>query len=411
MTAARAPRPSATFRRLGPRPLPLHLLTAGSTSYSSMLALPLLKSGLLPWKPNLAPHAAALVSDLGATALPDFARAVEAELRRRADALAAGITAYRRHPYRRTLNDAPVIWSQGTTCLRDYRPDGGVPVLIVPSLINRADVLDLKEERSLLRYLAASGLRPLLVDWNEPGEAEQRFDLTAYVAGRLEGAFEAAIGAAGAPMAVLGYCMGGLLALGLALRRQRDVTRLALLATPWDFQSGNPGFARFLGALAEPVAAWFGAQGQVPTDVLQSLFWLGDPHLANRKFRHFAELDPASPEAENFVAVEDWLNDGVPLALPVARECFARWYGANTAFTGSWKLAGQTVDPGGFVKPALVVVPAKDRLVPPVSALALARRLPNAEILQPDLGHIGLVVGGRAPATVWAPLRDWLLCQ
>jgi polyhydroxyalkanoate synthase len=209
-------------------------------------------------------------------------------------------------------------------------------------------------------------------------------------------------------MAVLGYCMGGLLALGLALRRQRDVARLALLATPWDFQSGNPGFARFLGALAEPVAAWFGGLGQVPTDVLQSLFWLGDPHLASRKFRQFAELDPTSSEAENFVAVEDWLNDGVPLALPVARECFGRWYGANTTLAGGWQLAGQTIDPGCFVKPALVVVPAKDRLVPPISALALAQRLPRAEILQPDLGHIGLVVGGRAPAAVWAPLRDWL---
>ncbi|MEI9983787.1 MAG: alpha/beta fold hydrolase [Aliidongia sp.] len=364
---------------------------------------------MLPWKPDLDLRAADLASELGETTLPDFAAAVEAEVLNRAGTLAAGIEAYRSHPYRRSLVDPPAIWQDGTTCLRDYRPEGGVPVLIVPSLINRAQILDLTAERSLLRHLAASGLRPLLVDWDKPGEAERHFDLTGYIAGRLERAFEAAIDLAGAPMAVLGYCMGGLLALGLALRRQRDVAKLALLATPWDFLSGNPAFARFIGALAEPVGQSFALLGQVPTDVLQTLFFLADPHLASRKFIRFASLDPASAEAENFVATEDWLNDGVPLALPVARECFGGWYGANSALHGQWKLAGLPVDPGRFAKPALVVVPAKDKLVPPVSALALARRLPHAEVLQPDLGHIGIVVGGKAPDAVWAPLREWLL--
>jgi polyhydroxyalkanoate synthase len=374
-----------------------------------MLALPFLKSGLLPWKPDLGPRAADLASELGETPLPDFAAAVEAEVLGRADLLAEGIERYRSHPYQRRLIDPPAIWQDGTTTLRDYRPEGGAPVLIIPSLINRGHILDLHEERSLLRHLAAQGLRPLLVDWDKPGALERQFDLTGYIAGRLEQVLDAALELAGGPMAVLGYCMGGLLALGLALRRQRDVSRLALLATPWDFQSGNPAFARFIGALGQPVEASFGVLGQVPTDILQTLFFLADPNLATRKFIRFAGLDPDSAEAENFVATEDWLNDGVPLALPVATECFGGWYGANTALLGSWKIAGLPVDPARFVKPALVVVPAKDKLVPPVSALALACRLPHAEVLQPDLGHIGLVVGGKAPETVWAPLTAWLL--
>ncbi len=395
-------------RRLGPRPLPVHLLSAGSTWHSSLLALPFLKNGSLPWKPDLSPRAAALASDLGETPYPDFAAAVEAELLGRADLLAEGIERYRNHPYQRRLADPPVVWQDGTTCLRDYRPEGGTPVLVVPSLINRAHILDLNEERSLLRHLASQGLRPLLVDWDRPGETERHFDLTGYIAGRLEQVLDAALALAGGPMPVLGYCMGGLLALGLALRRQRDVSRLALLATPWDFQSGNPAFARFIGALGQPVEASFGLLGQVPTDVLQTLFFLADPNLATRKFIRFAGLDPESPEAENFVATEDWLNDGVPLALPVAVECFGGWYGANSALAGRWKIAGLPVDPARFAKPALVVVPAKDKLVPPVSALALVRRLPQAEVLQPDLGHIGIVVGSKAPEAVWRPLTEWL---
>src|SRR3546814_5935604 len=46
------------------------------------------------------------------------------------------------------------------------------PVLVVPSLINRAYVLDLTAERSLLRWLAAHGLRPLLLDRSEEHTSE-----------------------------------------------------------------------------------------------------------------------------------------------------------------------------------------------------------------------------------------------
>ena len=49
-------------------------------------------------------------------------------------------------------------------------------VLVVPSLINRWEVLDLTAEKSLLRAMAAAGLRPYLVDWGTPNDEERRFD-------------------------------------------------------------------------------------------------------------------------------------------------------------------------------------------------------------------------------------------
>jgi len=394
--------------RLGPRPLPAHLLQAGTTWHSSRLALPFLKSGLLPWKADLEPRAAELARELDAIALPDFSAAVESELAQRADRFAAGIEAYRRHPYRRDVIDPPEIWREGTTRLLDFGPAGGRPVLFIPSLINRAHVLDLGADRSLLRYLAARGIRPLLVDWDRPGDEERGFDLTAYIAGRLEAAFEAALAEVGGPLGIVGYCMGGLLALALALRRRRDVSALVLLATPWDFQAGNGAYARFVASLVDPTALAFGPLGQVPTDMLQTLFFMADPHLAIRKFTRFAELDPASPEALAFVATEDWLNDGVPLSLPAAQECFGGWYGENLPARGAWRVAGQPVRPERFDRPTLVVAPARDRLVPPASSLPLATLIPGAELIEPDLGHIGLVVAGRAPSQVWAPLGDWL---
>ena len=133
--------------------------------------------------------------------------------------------------------------------LRRRRAD----VLFVPSLVNRAYVLDLTPERSLMRWLPGQGFRTLLLDWGWPGEAERHFTLTDYVAGRLERALMAAPG----PVVLAGYCMGGLLALAAALRRPDRVRALALLATPWDFHAGPDGPRR--GAQRRRAAA--GARG------------------------------------------------------------------------------------------------------------------------------------------------------
>jgi polyhydroxyalkanoate synthase subunit PhaC len=210
---------------------------------------------------------------------------------------------------------------------------------------------------------------------------------------------------------VLGYCMGGLLAVALAQRRPELVSSLVLLATPWDFHAEAPRQARLLGELAAVMTRGFTALGEVPVDVLQMLFAALDPLLALRKFTRFAALAEGSTEERDFVAVEDWLNDGVPLALPVAQECLGGWYGDNTPGQGRWQVSAQPVLPARISLPSLVVVPAQDRIVPPATAAALADRLHGSERLTPPLGHIGMIVAREAPATVWQPLAQWLIEQ
>jgi polyhydroxyalkanoate synthase len=387
-------------------------MSAMTVWLSSRAALPALMNDWLPSKPTHASELTAAVQELAAqlaAVAPDaFAAALDRELRGRADLFLRGLDTYRHHPYRRALADPPVIWREGTTRLLDFGPVGGAPVLVVPSLINRWYILDLSAERSLLRYLAAHGLRPLVVDWDRPGAVERGFTLTDYIAGRLDAAFEAATAAAGAPLSVLGYCMGGLLALALAQRRKREVASLALLATPWDFHAEQVEQAHVLGGLAGLLDPTFAALGELPVDMLQALFASLDPLLALRKFSRFAGLDPAGAEAREFVALEDWLNDGVPLALPVARETLGQWYGANEPASGAWRVAGAAIAPARFNRPALVVLPARDRIVPPASAVALATALPQASRLEPPLGHIGMIVGRQAENSVWGPLAGWL---
>ena len=307
----------------------------------------------------------------------EFPAAVVAETLRQDAALIEGIAAYRRHPWHRDLIDPPAVWSEGNTRLLDYGPPAARPVLFVPSLINRAYVLDLAEGNSMLRWLAGHGVRPLLLDWGWPEEIERRFSLTDYVAGRMERAMAAAARLAGTPPVLAGYCMGGTLAVAAAQRRPDLISGLALLAAPWDFHA--PEGSRAMQAaetlpLLEPALAFNHA---LPVDLLQSLFALLDPWSVADKYRGFARLPPDSERARLFVALEDWLNDGVPLAADVARACLREWYGENAPARGKWRIAGLPVDPSAIATPTFVVVPGRDRIVPPESARPLAQLIPG----------------------------------
>jgi polyhydroxyalkanoate synthase len=350
---------------------------------------------------NAGPKLSALADEVAQAGSDRVAAALDRELRRRAQLFATGLEAYRRHPYRRAASEARTIWQEGSTRLLDY-VGAGKTVLLIPSLINRYYILDLLERRSFVRFLRAAGLRPLVVDWGEPGEAERGFGLDDYIAGRLDRMLPAM---GKGPIAIVGYCMGGLLALALAQRRVAEIAGIALLATPWDFHAERAEQARLLGTMVEVAAA---SGDALPLWVIQSLFLSLDPLLGERKFIRFAELDSDGEAAQDFVALEDWLNDGVALASGVARDCGSSWYRDNEPGRGVWHVAGETITPQRFAKPALVVIPRRDRIVPPRSAEALGLALPNAAVMRPPLGHIGMMAAAAAPELVWQPIAEWL---
>jgi polyhydroxyalkanoate synthase len=327
-----------------------------------------------------------------------------------------GIAAWQAHPWRRNPAPVPVLWRDGSTALSAYAGDG-VPVLVVPSLINRAYVLDLTPDRSFLRGLAALGLRPFLLDWGGPGTVEQGFDLDAYVQRRLLPALSIIEAITGQRAAMLGYCMGGTLAAAAAARLPGRVARLCTVGAPWDFGADTGSLAGRVRALmaaggaSQPALALRNvadAFGLVPCDLFQLLFALVNPVQALVKFRRFAALDPDSDEARHFVALEDWLADGVDMAGPAAIDLLVRWQIDNALASGRFSLLGGRVQARDIRCPALVVAGRVDRIAPPAGALALADAIPGARRLEPPLGHVGMIVGRDSGALVAAPVAAFL---
>ncbi len=313
----------------------------------------------------------------------------------RSRAALAGLRAYQQAERRPRPPSPPILARAGRAALRDYG-GAGPPVVFVPSLINPPDVLDLAEDNSLLRWLAGEGVRPLLLDWGAPLPGEQGLG----IAGHVETLLLPLLRAVGEPVALAGYCLGGTMALAAAMRH--PVSSLALIATPWHF-SGFPARAR-----SDLVALWDKARpaaesvGVLPMEVLQSSFWRLDPARTVSKFEAFGAMDPNSPEARGFVALEDWANDGPPLTLAAGRDLLEDFFGADLPGTGGWRVGGEAVEPGRIACPVLDIVSTTDRIVPAASAVGVGERMTLG------LGHVGMVVGSRARGALWEPLARWL---
>ncbi len=401
--------PATEFNHLGPRPLALHLALQTISWTGSLCALESLRNGSLNWSPRLATQANELVTNLQGIAPDAFRGSVEEQSRRRLIEFANGVRSYRKFNRDPRHEEPPVIWSEGTTRLLDYgRGAKGRPIVFVPSLVNRGYILDLSERRSLLRDLSGRGYRPLLVDWGAPGKQETEFSLDDYIAGRLSGALQAAHDLDGQPVTLAGYCMGGLLTLALAAIHPEWVSALVLMATPWDVHAMETGKTRMLEAMIPAINSVLEVTSSLPVDVLQAMFVSLDPNLTANKFRTFAAMNKRSARAKNFVALEDWINDGVPLAGPTAKDCLIDWYVKNKPGRSCWKIAGKTVRPEEMNIPSLVIVPTQDHIVPPGTALPLVKKLPISSCLKIKAGHIGMVAGSRAKGTLYSPMAQWL---
>ena len=75
---------------------------------------------------------------------------------------------------------------------------------------------------------------------------------------------------------------------------------------------------------------------------------------------------------------------------------------------GRWRVGGVAIRPDRLRLPALVAASRKDTITPFESALAAGQTLPEADVIEPRAGHVGMIVGRHAEEDLWDPLAAWL---
>ncbi len=400
-------------RRGQPSPLVFHLGVAAAAYLGAIALSAKARDPDFPWHPDVLEKVSAL------TGAPDPLSVASAAARRLTASL-SGLRKWQNHPFRRPVPSPRVLWQRGSSRLLDYsdgQDDGkNAPVVfVIPSLINRSYILDLLPDNSLLRYLRNQGLRPVLLDWGAPTTSEYAFDFDTYIADRAVPAFEIAKQIGDTAPSVLGYCMGGTLAAGMIATGLVSPSKFVTLGSPWDF-SAYSGIASLLaadsahkGVTPENLRTLEATFGVIPPEVFQWLFASITPLQAAIKFRKFNEIDMDSAIAHHFVAVEDWLADGIAMAYPAAKNLLIDWNTDNVTAGENWSLLGKTVVPADIRSPTLVVCGARDTIAPPDVTTPMARAIPQARILRVDTGHVGMITGRNAAKTVWEPVAGFLL--
>ncbi|MBL4838649.1 MAG: alpha/beta hydrolase [Kordiimonadaceae bacterium] len=400
----------------GPRPLSLHLANSrliwdeASKTASSVLTQNI-------WHKDIAERLEAYKSKLAAAMGPDAAHddALDACIRAcasaRKNSFVHGINKYISNGFEPNLNRDTVRHHFGCVTVHDYGSAGaeaGTPILLAPSLVNPFYIMDLMPERSLALYLKEQGYRPFLIDWGSPGDEERAFGIEDYIVRRFKPVLEHVVAVAGGPVPLIGYCMGGTLSAALATRAQGLISKLILLAAPWNFATkqriaGRQNATEMLAVIEKLMPG-----ADVSVDMLQIFFTNVDPTLSDRKFRAYHAGKYQGADADFFSAMEMWANNGPMLARQVACDCLEGWYRHNLPYKGQWHIGGRPVLPEEIECPVWVAAPKEDRLVPQDSAFGIVESLRDCEKHEPPSGHIGMVVGNRARRGLWEPMLKWL---
>lgn len=306
-----------------------------------------------------------------------------------------------------------VFRDAGASLYRFRRPEGAppatrLPLLVVPSMINRWYVLDLRAGSSFVEALSRAGVDTFLLDWGVPRDEDRHLTWDDAV-DRLARMVRRTMRITGASqVGVLGYCMGATLSSIYTALHPDRVAALVNLAGPIDFSKSG-----LLGHLVQP--GWFDVDavadaGNVAPTQMQSGFTALRPTLNLSKAVNVADRmkDPAS--LQGFFAMEAWGNDNIPFPAAAYRTYIRELYQQNLLVKGEHRVHGRVVDLKAITCPTMVIGADRDTICPLPAARALIEHAGAADtsVLHVPGGHVGAVVGSKASKELYPATAAWL---
>lgn len=309
---------------------------------------------------------------------------------------------------------ADKIGDFGRTHLLRYRPLVDVryqiPVLIIPSLINRYYILDLMPDRSLIRTLVESGFVVYLLDWGRPTTLDVQMTLDAHVQDAIDFAVNRVCLDAGVEQStLLGYCMGGTFAAMYAALLPDRVANLVNLAGPISFH--DDGIFSLMTR-----SDWFDADqlvdtyGNIPAALLCWVFQMIRPtsHLVRALFLY--ERMDDQDFVRSFAAMQTWIFDQVDFPGETFRRYISDLYQENKLIHGRLKIHDQVVRLADIAAPLLNITSQQDETAP-YESVKILNELASSEdnqLLELRGPHVGMVAGSGAPKYFWPKLSEWL---
>ncbi len=315
------------------------------------------------------------------------------------------------------VTDKEEIWREDKVVVYRFKgaraPTAKVPILIVYALVNRPYMVDLQDDRSLVKNLLAHGEDVYLIDWGYPDGADRWLTLDDYINGYIARAVDAvARHRRVRKINVLGICQGGAFSLCFASMHPERVQNLITMVTPVDFQTPDNMLSNWVQKL--DVDLFVDTLGNVPADLMNLCYLMLKPvRLNQQKYIGLVDILDNKVEMENFMRMEKWIFDSPDQAGEAFRQFLKDFYQGNKLIKGGLKIGDRDVHLGNVTMPVLNVFAEQDHLVPPAASRVLADHVGTKDYTQIAFrgGHIGIYVSGRAQREVPAAIHDWLAAR
>ena len=303
--------------------------------------------------------------------------------------------------------------------LHRYHPVEGTarkrrPVLLVPPLAAPAICFDLRRGCSVAEHLLHGGRPTYLLDYGEIEYADRNLGLEHWIEDVVPNAIRAASEDAGAPVQVVGWCLGGILALlALAADPSLPVTRIALVASPFDF-SKVP-----LVAPLRPVAAvtqgWGITQlyrllGGAPAPLVKRGYQLaGFDKYLTKPWTVLSNLHDRELLAQ-IEAVDAFMDRMHAYPGRTFGQLYHRFFRTNDLADGKLALEDHTLDLASVRLPVLAVAGRGDGIAPVAACHHVGDLLPEANVRLATApgGHLGVLTGRAAAGSTWVLLDEFL---
>ena len=303
------------------------------------------------------------------------------------------------------------------------RPQHAVPLVLVPPLGVTTETFDLMPKRSLVRYMAARGFKTYLICWGTPQRRHAKLGMKDY-ADRMMGEALDAVRAHSQQQQVslMGWCMGGLLALLHAgLQPEGRIRNIVTVASPIEMRGGGlvAGVAQIVNKPAKLIRKYtdlrlnmlkpelFHTPGFVTTIVFKltdpiasvTTYWDLITNLWDREF------------VESHTTTSDYLNNMLTYPAGVVADMLVKVVVDNSLAQGEFVL-GRKVSRFARIKaPIFVFAGATDALISASTAegiLDLVGSTDKRFEVAPG-GHMGVILGATAQNAVWRKSADWLV--
>ncbi len=293
------------------------------------------------------------------------------------------------------------------------KPTAKTPLLIAYALVNRPYMVDLQDDRSLVKNLLALGEDIYLIDWGYPDFSDRCLTLDDYINGYIRRCVDVVAKRHKVDkINLLGICQGGAFSLCFTAIYPEKIRNLITMVTPVDFHTPDNMLAGWVRSL--DVDLFVDTLGNVPADLMNWCYLMLKPvRLNQQKYLGLVDILDDKAELENFLRMEKWIFDSPDQAGEAFRQFIKDFYQGNKLIEGGLKIGKKSVSLANVDVPVLNIFAEQDHLVPPAASRALRGRTGSDDYTELAFrgGHIGIYVSGRAQREVPTAIHEWLAAR